>query len=85
MAFSYKFPANRRAKESTLDQQVAKVREEAVEMYREYMDMNETAMLEEAMDTIYAVEGILRKYPKEQVAEAYEKVVRKARERGDIK
>ena len=54
-------------------------------MYREYMDMNEAAMLEEAMDTIYAVEGILRKYPKNQVAEAYEKVVQKARDRGDIK
>lgn len=85
MAFGYKFPANRRAKASTLDEQVAKAREECVEMYREYMDMNEAAMLEEAMDTIYAVEGILRKYPKNQVAEAYEKVVQKARDRGDIK
>jgi len=54
-------------------------------MYREYMDMNEAAMLEEAMDAIYAIEGILRKYPKNKVAEAYEKVVQKARDRGDIK
>lgn len=84
MKFGYRFPANKRAKESTLNDQVAKVREEAVEVYRAYMDMDDEQMIHEVMDTIYAAEGILRKYRKEQVEYAYECVIAKARERGDI-
>lgn len=84
MKFGYRFPANKRAKENTLNDQVAKVREEGVEVYRACMDWDEDAMLEEVMDVIYAAEGILRKYDKKKVEEAYEKVVQKARDRGDI-
>lgn len=85
MKFTYSFPASKRAKERTLNEQVPILREEAVEVYRACMDWDERKMLAAVMGVIFAAEGILRKYPKNQVAEAYEKVVQKARDRGDIK
>ena len=85
MAALFRFPANKRAKDATLNEQVAKVREEAVEVYRACMDWDDEAILIEAWDVIYAAEGVLRKYPKDMAERAFEAVKAKAKERGDIK
>lgn len=72
MTFKYTFPASKRAKERTLNDQVSLLREESIGVYRACMDWDEAAMIAGTMGVILAAEGILRKYTKEQVEEAYE-------------
>lgn len=72
MKFTYSFPASKRAKERTLNEQVAILREEAVEVYRACMDWDEGKMLAAVMGVVFAAEGVLRKYPKNQIEAAYE-------------
>ena len=85
MAFAYRFPASKKAKERTLNEQVALLREESIGVYRSCMDWDEAEMIAGVMAVIFAAEGILRKYPKEQVLHAYEFVKSVAQDRGEIK
>lgn len=80
----YRFPANKRAKEATLGDQVKKLDEECREVTEAYMDMEDDHLLDETWDVIYTAEGILRKFGKQQVEASFERVRDKSKARGDI-
>lgn len=82
--FKYNFPANKRAKEATLTQQLAKLQEELAEIFDANEELDEPGILEETLDLIYSCEGVLRKWPKRQVDAMYEEVTQKAIARHDI-
>ena len=84
MTFKYSFPASKKAKERTLNEQVTLLREESIGVYRACMDWDETAMIAGTMGVILAAEGTLRKYTKEQVEAAFEFVKSWARDHGEI-
>lgn len=84
MAFAYRFPASKKAKERTLNDQVALLREEAIGVYRSCMDWDEAAMIAGVMGVIFAAEGILRKYTKTQVEAAFEFTKSWARDHDEI-
>ena len=80
----YRFPANKKAREATLEQQARKVCEEADEVLMaveraEGIDH----LLEECFDVIHAVEGILRRYSMRRVFVAHARVLVKCMIRGD--
>ena len=79
-----KFPTNKRAKESTLHEQLNKVLEEATESLNAYLDGEGDARIcEELIDTYHAVEGALAKFPQSQVTNAYTYVLVKNSANGD--
>lgn len=79
----YRFPANKRAEEATLPEQIKKLMEEVAEVSDAYLHKDGT-ILEETWDVIYAAEGILRKFPTDEVERAKEYVRTKAVSRGDV-
>lgn len=82
----YQFKANKRAAEATLGQQVEKLVEEAEEVVEEYRrePFGTDDLLVETWDVIFAAEGILRKFDKDQVQQARDRVVAKAKRRDDF-
>jgi hypothetical protein len=80
----YRFPANGKAKEATLEQQARKVCEEAGEvLFAVRRAEGVDHLLEETLDTIHACEGILRRYPMRRVLVAHARVLVKCMLRGD--
>ena len=82
----YQFKPNKRAAENSLADQVAKVAEESKEVSEEFErdPFGGDALLVKTWDVIFAAEGILRKFDKDQVQQARTAVVEKAKRRGDI-
>lgn len=82
----YQFKPNRRAAETTLGEQVAKLEEEVKEVSEEFErdQFGGDALLVETWDVIFTAEGILRKFDKDQVQQARTAVVEKAKRRGDF-
>lgn len=82
----YQFKSNKRAAEATLGDQIAKLEEEVEEVAEEFErePFGSDALLVETWDVIFAAEGILRKFDKDQVQQARTAVVEKAKARGDI-
>lgn len=82
----YQFKANKRATEATLGQQVEKLVEEVEEVVEEFQrePFGTDDLLVETWDVIFTAEGILRKFNKDQVQQARDRVVEKAKRRGDF-
>lgn len=83
----FRFPANKRAKEATLHEQMEKIKEELNEAVTAYMDsveFGDEPLAGELWDVIYATEGALRKLDKTMVEEEFEATREKAKARGDI-
>lgn len=82
----YRFPANRRAKQTGTLEQADYVKFEAQEL-DEAVDLSdndcELHIIEEAWDVIQAAEGVLRKYPDALVEYMHKAVIEKCRARGD--
>lgn len=80
----YRFPANQRAAESTLANQLRKVNEEAAEASQAFLMMEGQArIIEELWDVIQAAEGALRMFPLWHVEKGRAFVVEKSQLRGD--
>lgn len=80
----YNFPPNKRAELQSTFGQLLKIAEEKEEVFSAFSFEPTANLLEECWDLIYAVEGLLRKYDDEEVMRAYERVIQKAFERGDL-
>ena len=78
----YRFPANGRADDLELWEQLEYARGEAVEAIEAQGEGPERT-IEELWDTIQAAEGALRKFRSQQVLDGYYKVVAKCQCRGD--
>ena len=79
---SLTFPSNKRAERCTAADQFFKIKEE----YEELMDaelFGDGDPIEEAIDTMIAIDGWLDKQPEEEVRAAISRVRRKGTERGD--
>lgn len=84
MRKSYVFPANRRAEEATLKEQLLKVHEEALEAWQAYVDGEpEWRIIEELEDAHQALEGAERKFKMRDILVGRARVRIKCRHRGD--
>lgn len=82
--YVYSFTANRRASEATVEEQAAKIMEEAEEVSKALHDGESPfIILEEVMDVIVAAEGMLRKFDRSVVFHAYHAELDKGVRRGD--
>lgn len=83
---NYQFPATKFVRETTYDEQMDKVREEWAELSHEYQigkkKHNDDRIIEEALDMIHAIEGLLRKFPEEAVSKQRTVVINKNLKRG---
>lgn len=80
----YAFPANRRAQEATLEEQLLKLCEEAREAYQAYVDGEpEWRIIEELEDARQALEGAERKFKERDILVGRVRVRIKCRHRGD--
>lgn len=80
----YRFPANRRAQEATLKEQLLKVCEEAREAWQAYADGEpEWRIIEELEDAHQAIEGAERKFKPQDILVGRARVRIKCRHRGD--
>ena len=78
------FPSNKRAERSTVGEQASKVVEEAGEVLQALSDGEpDWRVIEEALDTVQACEGLLRKFPASAVIVGKARVKLKSRLRGD--
>lgn len=80
------FPVNRKAEANSVLDQALKVREEGNETFSAALNNEgDSRIIEEALDTMQAVEGLLRKFPERKVALVRAKVVLKCKKRGDYR
>lgn len=84
LKFGYIFPENLRAVKSNDIAQATKVLEEANELYQAVlMAEGRKRVLEEALDVVHAVEGVIRRYKTQEVDLAVKEVYLKNKQRGD--
>lgn len=83
MGWPYAFEANKQATKNNLDMQLAKVREELIELSAARYSGDKNAMCREAWDVIQATEGILRKFDILTVVRAKNDVIERCFTRGD--
>lgn len=83
MNFIFNFPKNRRAAESTLDEQLDKCREEFFEVCGARSVHDDRATLTELMDLYCATENAIRKFCPKCIEEIYQAVLAKGEERED--
>ena len=84
--FEYRnvFPENLRAARVTTKAQTWKVIEEASEINRAIRDEeSRERVMEETLDTLHAIEGILRRFSPAEIDEGIKKVYLKNKSRGD--
>lgn len=79
----YRFPANSRAQELTIAEQVEYLCGEAVEVAEAGLDGGAAHVIEELWDVIHTAEGALRKFGEQRVRDGYYLVMAKNMERGD--
>lgn len=84
MANPYRFPKCKLASNAPVSVQMVYVLGEVHELLKAEVDdcFNSEAILEEAWDVIHAAEGVLRKYPTDQVEAARDRVEKKNKDRG---
>ena len=84
MRKSYVFPANRRAEEATLEEQLLKLCEEAREALQAYAEGEpEWRIIEELQDLRQTLEGAERKFKPQDILVGRARVRIKCRHRGD--
>ena len=84
ICFPFRFPANNRARETDLHEQINYTCEECLEMYTASKNIEgDGRVIEECWDTIHAAEGVLRKFPLRKVIVGYFAVLLKNLKRGD--
>lgn len=80
------FPDNKKAENASVLDQALKVREEGNETFSAALNKEgDRRIVEEALDTIQAAEGLLRKYPEGLVLATKAKVKLKCTRRGDYR
>lgn len=80
------FPRNKKAERASVLDQALKVREEGCETFSAALNKEgDRRIVEEALDTIQAAEGLLRKYPESLVLATKAKVKLKCMRRGDYR
>ena len=78
------FPKNRKAEANSVLDQCLKIREEGNETFAAALNKEgDSRIIEEALDTMQTVEGLLRKFPVRKVAFVRVMVVVKCMKRGD--
>lgn len=81
----YRFPANSRAKKTSLAEQIDYAGGEVTEAIDALVyEGSNMRVIEELWDTIHAAEGALRKFKPQQVHDGYLMVMAKNNERGDF-